>query len=256
LARRTTREWLAVLLLATVLAGSGGAAFGDDDQPFLPNVAETRIYHGLHVMRMNRVAEEIWRRYRNEFPGVTRELLHAYMSHHDAEKLTDTHEFRERYWGAVKSGPSFAARLRKIVQLNARYKRPMAEWPEPHRSWAQSTVKELNEVGERWSMEFFRDRGLLNNDGSLGPVAKLLKFIERVADVVDRNSDRGTLREFGNREQPPLSRFLTGRALVIAERIQHEFYAGLVVGLEYDGPHAGLPVCVANGLALGLGLAL
>jgi hypothetical protein len=254
--RCLARRWHAFVFAACVLAGTLGEAapcLARNLDGFLKTVRETRVYHGLHVLRMNRVAVEIWRRYRREFPGVTLALLVDYMSRHDSEKLDDTQEFRKKYWSEVKTGPSFAARLRRIVLLNARFERPLDQWPEADRTWAQRTIAELNAVGERWSMEFFEQRGLLV-DGKPGPVAMLLKMIERIADVVDRNSDRGTLREFGNKEQPPLSRFLSGRSLEIGLRIQKMFYAKLVEGLEYEGPHAGLNTCTAQRLMLGLGL--
>lgn len=188
---------------------------------FINGAGDLHAHFTLHIKRVGILANALYQEYFKDVPGLDAALVKDFLNIHDQTKIDSSLEFRKSFWGfsGVESAKPFINRLFEFYNNQ----------PKPddvaRKATLQTLVQELNATDKKVGEDFFRRRGLLNPDGTPGVIAQALLKIERLADVVDRNTDPVAMEEFGLKTQVPMSRFLTDpQDLAKATSIKNRYF--------------------------------
>lgn len=211
--------------------------FGQETRRYVNSPGDLKVHFTTHIKRVSRLGVELYDSHPDLFPGVTREDVREFLAVHDQTKIDDREEFRRSFW-VEKAEAAFIDRLYFL------YGKGYGFAADPANAAWTGVISSLNATDRRVAMDYFRRRGLLAADGEPTERAKTLLRIERLADVVDRNSDPVAMEEFNIKEQRPLGEFIRDPVdLILAQELKQK-YRATVKGLEYaSGPHGALTPC-------------
>ncbi len=186
--------WLILLFPAVLWAGPRVYVHGPQD------LAD---HFRLHVQRVKRLGLALYDSHPDDFPGIGREDVKAFLSVHDIAKFNRL------------------AALYSIYGIG--YHPPTAELREK----VEEIVEGLNEADLRIREAYLRDFPIR--------AVNSLYRIERIADVVDRNTDPVAKEEFAISlgQEPPLSAFLKEPRDLEMGRELKDRYGDLVADLAY-----------------------
>lgn len=198
---------------------------------FVHSLDDFRFHTMLHRMRLVRIGFALHRRFPAAFPGIDpSQILDIFLAH-DLEKVADSPEFFEAYEVPEDLRIQFAR------QLYAFYNTPRERLSAEEQARKKRVIDEMNALGRR-IMSDLMDRLELGEQAR----ASFLRM-ERLADVIDRNTDPVAMEEFALTEQLPLEMFLQGEEnLAMARAIQADYFE-ITRGLGYEEARRSGGVC-------------
>ena len=225
------------IIFLSLMLWAFSSSVGWAERRFVKNSSDLQVHFSTHIERVARLGVALYQAHRELLPGVTHDEVKDFLSVHDRTKVDDSAEFRRQFW-VESGGPSF------IDKLYLLYGKGYAFVADPANGQAKQVIDQLNATDKRVAMDYFRRHDLLDATGEPNERAKFLLRIERIADVVDRNTDPVTMEEFNIQKQRPLSDFVRDPAdLALAIELKQK-YQSTVRGAEFlRGPHSALHPC-------------
>jgi hypothetical protein len=201
---------------------------------FVNSPGELRDHFQLHIRRVTLLGVALYGEFFQSTPALSASLLRKYLAVHDQTKILDSSAFRTKFWraaGVNQAGAPFVERLFGFYNSQSGL--------DETRESLRTLVTELNATDRQVGLDFFLKNGLLDSAGNPTPLAQTLLRIERIADVVDRNSDPVAMEEFGIAKQPPLAQFIQSDVDLAMATWLKERYARFTKGYAYTEFFAG-----------------
>ena len=188
------QRYLFFILFALILGEPARAMRVPCDVHFMTSEEAFLAHTESHIRRVQILGLRILQDFPHLFPGVTHALLSEFLLLHDQSKVNRTGPFLTAY--------GLADREQSILEsLFAR----MNRWKDDPVG-SRALVDELNSIDHQVAHAFFVRHALLDPNGAPGPVALLLKKIERIADVVDTVLSIARGEEFGYKDRMGLDK--------------------------------------------------
>ena len=188
------KQWLIILLFPAVLWAG--------PRIYVHGPADLEAHFRLHIERVKRLGLSLYDSHPEAFPGVSRQEVWGFLSVHDLAKFN---------------------RLGALYSIYGVGYHPDTD---ELRGRVEEIVAGVNEADRRIRETFLR--------GFSDDAVHSLTRVERIADVVDRNTDPVAREEFAMvpGKEPPLSAFLRNADLGLARELQAQ-YGTLVAGFAY-----------------------
>ena len=233
MSHRLLRPIIVLSLMLWAISSSVGWA----ERRYVNNSSDLHVHFETHIQRVARLGSALYQAHRELFPGVSHEQVKDFLSVHDRTKVDDSAEFRRQFW----TEPTGASFIEKLYSL---YGKGYAFLADPANERSKQIIDHLNATDKRVATDYFRRQGMLDASGDPNAQAKILLRIERIADVVDRNSDPVAMEEFNIQKQRPLGDFVRDPIdLALALELKSR-YQSTVRGAEFlHGPHSVLHPC-------------
>lgn len=207
-----------------------------EEWEYIHSVKELRTHFHAHRFRVRALAMRAIQLHPELLnTGITIGDVYEFLSLHDMAKVEDSREFREKFWPKeALNKESFINRLFEI------YGTGLFPGNAAKHAEALKMIEELNIADSAVAKDFFRKQRWLLPDGEMNAKAKAVLRIERIADVVDRNSDPVAQEELGVSKPRALSEFFVKKDgtvdqlnLGIASKLKEQ-YNQTIAGLSYE----------------------
>lgn len=186
-----------------------------------------RIHMAAHRQRLIVLGKELKRNFPERFSNVSEQNIGDWLALHDQSKVNLHPEFLDHFH---QQNPEDQIATRLYQQL---YGRPISSLPEEEKIEAIALINELNKMDSEIAARMARWLHLIDNNGNESPALQELRYIEKIADIVDRELDPIAAEEFGKKPWPAEEAFPGD--LAAAQMISHLRlnYIRLTTGLSY-----------------------
>lgn len=199
--REKTFLGLLVLLSLSSLAMTQNHQAVPATRAYVMSYRDFRLHTEIHIQNVRRLGLALYDRYRDtEFKEVSRQMLAEKLRLHDHEKLASERELMAL--GYEHNSP-LGERLYQYYGED-KLKLSVAE-----REQFQDLIEELNFFAGKYELSFYQKYRLLSDQSEPGIVAQKMALIEKVADLVERESNPISVEEFHREKMQPAEDFLS-----------------------------------------------
>ena len=199
--REKTFLGLLVLLSLSSLAMTQNHQAVPAARAYVMSYRDFRLHTEIHIQNVRSLGLALYDRYHDtEFKEVSRQMLAEKLRWHDHEKLASERELMAL--GYEHSSP-LGERLYQYYGED-KLKLSVAE-----RVQFQDLIEELNFFAGKYELSFYQKYGLLSDQSEPDIVAQKMALIEKVADLVERESNPISVEEFHREKMKPAEDFLS-----------------------------------------------
>lgn len=203
----------------SLMADPEEASGSPQPELWIQSQADWDLHTRLHIARVVALGVKLHSLFPERYGRLSPKLVTAFLQQHDRTKVDRSKDYLE-HRGLHQRHESVGASLYRVFY----HRDPRGLNPEEIRE--RENVRDLlNHVDRRNLSDFFLRHGVVPEE------QELLKEIEKIADLVDRNKSPQTTEEFG--EVLPLHLFMNDCDCLHRARRLREVYAQTTRGLDY-----------------------
>jgi hypothetical protein len=192
---------LLVLLSLSSLAMTQKRQTVPATRAYVMSYKDFRLHTEIHIQNVRRLGMALYDRYQDtEFKGVSRQMLAEKLRLHDHEKLASEKEL-------VALGYEHNSPLGE--RLYQYYGEDKLKLSVAEREQFQDLIEELNFFAGKYDLAFYEKYGLLSDPSEPDIVAQKIALIEKVADLVERESNPISIEEFHREKMQPAEDFFS-----------------------------------------------
>lgn len=213
---------LVLLSLSTLAMTYQQVASPPATRAYVMNYKDFRLHTEIHIQNVRRLGMALYDRFQDtDFKNVPRQMLAEKLRMHDHEKL---------------------AAEKELVALGYEHNRPLGErlydyygedknkLSPAEREQFQGLIDELNYFAGKYELSFYQKYGLISDQSEPDVIAQKIALIEKVADLVERESNPISSEEFHREKMMPAEDFLSNpREKQMARYLQQHYEQTIVV---------------------------